>query len=208
LRIKDVILGVMSLALIGAGATLIVAFFLAPGAPRGSSDEPRDFNIPTLDDVQAPEIESEREVGSGGPEDKTLWLTVPKMARIFNSAIPTTEGNDEAKLKDYAAIHLQGTGFPWEGGANVYIAGHRLGYPNSDSFLAFYDLDNLEKGDQITVTDADGQVYIYRVAREFVASPTDLSVTEPVEGKDVLTLQTCTLPDYSQRLVVQAEKVV
>ena len=36
---------------------------------------------------------------------------------------------------------------------------------------------------------------------------TDLTVTEPVEGKDILTLQTCTLPDYSQRLIVQAEKV-
>ena len=29
-----------------------------------------------------------------------------------------------------------------------------------------------------------------------------------VEGKDVLTLQTCTLPDYSQRMIVQAEKEV
>ena len=36
-------------------------------------------------------------------------------------------------------------------------------------------------------------------------SPTDLWVTEPVPGKSVLTLQTCTLPDYAQRLVVQAE---
>jgi sortase A len=207
LRIKDIILSLMSLALIGAGATLIVAFFLAPGTPRDGSDERRDFNIPVLDDTQAPEKGNEPEI-AGGPEDKTLWLTVPKMARIFNSAIPTGEGNDEAKLKDYAAIHLEGTGFPWEAGANVYIAGHRLGYPNSNSFLAFYDLDNLEKGDEITVTDADGEVYVYRVSREFVASPTDLSVTEPVEGRDVLTLQTCTLPDYSQRLIVQAEKAV
>jgi len=30
-------------------------------------------------------------------------------------------------------------------------------------------------------------------------------VTDPVPGKNVLTLQTCTLPDYSQRLIVQAE---
>ena len=38
-------------------------------------------------------------------------------------------------------------------------------------------------------------------------SPTDLSVTDPVEGKSILTLQTCTLPDYSHRLIVQAELV-
>jgi sortase A len=33
-------------------------------------------------------------------------------------------------------------------------------------------------------------------------------VTRPLEGRNVLTLQTCTLPDYSRRLIVQAEKVV
>lgn len=206
LRIKDIILGLISLALIGAGATLIVAFFLGPGVPGSSSAEPRNFNVPVLDDTQAPEKGNELK-STDGPEDKTLWLTIPKMARISNSAIPNGEGNDEAKLKDYAAIHLEGTGFPWETGVNVYIAGHRLGYPNSASFLAFYDLDNLQKGDEITITDANDREYTYKVTREFVASPTDLTVTEPVEGKDILTLQTCTLPDYSQRLIVQAEKV-
>ena len=35
----------------------------------------------------------------------------------------------------------------------------------------------------------------------------DLSVAEPVPGKDVLTLQTCTLPDYSKRLITRAELV-
>jgi sortase A len=32
-------------------------------------------------------------------------------------------------------------------------------------------------------------------------------VTDPIEGKNILTLQTCTLPDYSQRLIVQAELI-
>ncbi len=206
--IKDVILTLGSLALIGAGTVLIAAFFLAPEAPRGdfASDEPQGFNVPILEDTQASAERMAPEIASG-PEDKTLWLTIPKMARVWGAAIPSAEGNDETKLKDYAAIHLESTGFPWEPGANVYIAGHRLGYPNSDSFLAFYDLDNLDVGDQITLADADGKVYTYRVSKEFVASPTDFSVTQPVRGKDVLTLQTCTLPDYSQRLIVQAEKV-
>ena len=34
---------------------------------------------------------------------------------------------------------------------------------------------------------------------------TDLYVLDPVPGNSVLTLQTCTLPDYSRRLIVQAE---
>jgi sortase A len=64
----------------------------------------------------------------------------------------------------------------------------------------------LEEGDEITLLDADGGRYTYTVFEKSVVSPTDLTVTEPVGGKDILTLQTCTLPDYSERLVVQAEK--
>lgn len=89
----------------------------------------------------------------------------------------------------------------------MYLAGHRLGYPNTESVLAFWDLDVLEAGDEVFVTDTDGERYTYRVFEELVVSPTDVWVTDPVPGKNVLTLQTCTLPDYAQRLVVRAELV-
>jgi sortase A len=206
-RIKDVTLSLMSLALIGAGATLIATFFLGYGTSSNSSDESEGFVAPVLQDSDTQASEESSGVVSA-PEDETLWLTVPKMTRIFNTVVPNAEGNDEEKLRDYAAIHLEGTGFPWQRGANVYIAGHRLGFPDTSSFLAFYDLDKLEDGDPITVADADGREYTYEVFRKAVVGPTDFSITEPVEGRDVLTLQTCTLPDYSQRLAVQAEKVV
>jgi sortase A len=116
-------------------------------------------------------------------------------------------GTDKQALSSHAAIHLAGTGFPWNEEANVYLAGHRLGYPRTDSFLAFFDLNKLEVGNQIYVTDANGTRYTYEVFKEFTVSPTDLSVTDTVEGKNIVTLQTCTLPDYSQRLIVQAELV-
>ena len=60
--------------------------------------------------------------------------------------------------------------------------------------------------DEVILADADGGVYTYEVFKKTFVGPTDLSVTEPVRGRDIVTLQTCTLPDYSQRLVVQAEK--
>lgn len=145
------------------------------------------------------------EPAADAPEDETLRLSVPKMARIQEDVIPTTVGDDEAALKENAAIHLEGTGFPWEEGSNVYIAGHRLGYPNTNSFLAFWDLDALENGDEITVKDANDREYVYEVFEEVDVAPTDLYVLDPVPGKSVLTLQTCTLPDYSRRLIVQAE---
>ena len=209
MRIKSTILSLLSLVLVGAGVALIASFFLGTDllSSASSGDEERgensDFNVPVLEDSTGPARE-ERE--APGPKDKTLTVNIPEM-EVAEAAVPDAKGDDEAKLKDNLGIHLQGTGFPWEKGANVYIAGHRLGYPNTDSFLAFWDLDALEKGDEITVTDADGKEYRYEVFKEVVVEPTDLEVTRPVPGKDVLTLQTCTLPDYSQRLIVQAEKV-
>ncbi|CAN5581901.1 hypothetical protein BH24ACT22_BH24ACT22_20760 [soil metagenome] len=37
--------------------------------------------------------------------------------------------------------------------------------------------------------------------------PEQIEVTKPVEGKNILTLQTCTFPDYSERIVTQAKLV-
>ena len=89
----------------------------------------------------------------------------------------------------------------------MYLAGHRLGYPATDSFLAFYDQDNVQVDDETYVTDADGKEYTYRVFESLVVNPEDIWVIEPVAGKNILTLQTCTLPYYSQRLTARAELV-
>ena len=138
------------------------------------------------------------------PEDETLRLTVPAMARVKDVPVGTGPADDEATLAE-SALHVEGTGFPWEEGANVYIAGHRIGYEGGASHLVFYDLDVLQNGDEAILTDADGTRYTYRVFRSFVVDPDDYHVTEPVTGKSVVSLQTCTLPDYFERLVVQAE---
>lgn len=162
------------------------------------------------DEQVAPKEGSEQ---SGGNEAKmlepasseTLKLTVPKMERIKDVEIPTGVGTDEALLRENAAIRLKGTGLPWEEEANVYIAGHRLGYSGTKSYLAFYDIDKLKNGDEIVVTDADGREYTYEVFKNFVVEPTDLYVLEPIKGKNIVSLQACTLPDYSNRVIVQAE---
>jgi sortase A len=188
--------------MIAAGVALIASFFLAGsmGSSATNSEDPAGFNVPKLDSMR-------NEVAGEGPKDKTLRLTIPEMSRIEDDTVPYVAGTDEQALKENAAIHLKGSGFPWQREANVYLAGHRLGYPRTDSFLAFWDLDKLEKGDKVYITDANGTKYTYEVFKEFTVSPTDLSVTKSVPDKNILTLQTCTLPDYSQRLIVQAELV-
>lgn len=203
MRKNGIITGFLSLGLVGAGVVLIAVFalnfFQGPTSSGGGGESGGGFNVPELNENQAAEV--------GGPADKTLDITVPAMSRVENDEVPNAAGDDEQALKDNAAIHLRGTGYPWQQESNTYLAGHRLGFPRTESFLTFYDLQKLENGDKVFVKDAEGTEYTYEVFKEFVVGPSDLSVTEPIPGKRVLTLQTCTLPDYSERLIVQAELV-
>jgi sortase A len=200
-RARTVVSWMLSLLMIAAGVALIASFFLAGrlDSTATNSDNPGGFNVPKL------ETKPNENTSGTGPKDKTLELTVPAMSRIDNDDIPYTTGTDEEALKTHAAIHLEGTGFPWDDEANVYIAGHRLGYPNTESWLTFWDLNKVGKGDEIFVTDANGTKYTYKVFKTFIVSPSDTHVTASESGKNILTLQTCTLPDYKQRLIVQGE---
>jgi sortase A len=142
-----------------------------------------------------------------GPSNKTLRMTIPKMAQIRNDTVPYSVSDDSKAFHDHAAVHLRGTGNPWDAEANVYIAGHRLGFPGTNSWLTFWDLNVLRKGDKIYLKDAAGDHYVYRVFKKFVVGPNEVSVTRPLKGRNIVSLQTCTLPDYSERLIVQAAKV-
>jgi sortase A len=146
-----------------------------------------------------------KRVVSRGPESKMLRMTIPKMAQIRNDTVPYSVSDDNKAFRKHAAVHLRGTGNPWDRQANVYIAGHRLGFPNTESWLTFWDMNKVNVGDEVFVTDADGTRYTYKVFKEFTVGPSDTSVTTTQPGKNILTLQTCTLPDYSQRLIIQAE---
>ena len=181
-------------------ALMVVATLSACGGSETGQNPP--------DQPVAPRAPSEQQGSSGdldAPEDRTLTVTVPKMQRVKDAPFPSTLGDDEESLKNFAGIHLEGTGYPWQQEANVYLAGHRLGFPNTPSFLAFWDIDNMRVGDRVFVLDAKGREYTYEVFQTLEVDPADLYVTEALEGKNILTLQSCTLPDYARRLVVQAE---
>jgi sortase A len=231
-RVTYTVLNVMSLLLVGVGLVLTATFFVdAPLPGLASAGEipsvgKGESEAPALADRKGPEKlasgkKQEEEATAGEeqgewkkkreavkvPEDKTLKLTIPEMARIRNDTVPYAGGTDENAFRNNAGVHVRGTGFPWQRQANVFIAGHRLGYVGTPSFLAFWDLNKLETGDKIFVTDSRGRRYVYGVLKDFVVDPKDVFVLRPLRGKNILTLQTCTLPDYSRRLIVQAERV-
>jgi sortase A len=209
-RFIETVLNVLSLLLVGVGLAVTATFFVyspphgakaevAPADKVSTASKQPELPVDAGKIDRAIQRENRREeqrredagkrvvrkhVVHRGPENKTLRMTIPKMAQIHNDTVPYAESDDEQAFHDHAAVHLRGTGNPWNRQANVYIAGHRLGFPGTDSWLGFWDLNVLGKGDKIYLTDADGKHYVYKVS-----------------------LQTCTLPDYSKRLIVQAEKV-
>ena len=210
----------MSLFLVGVGLAVTATFFVGSPFPdeegAGSALAMKQPEVPAITpnpEKSGPEKSAGVEDGEkkrvvvNVPENKALRLTVPKMRRVQDSRIPYTGGFNEDAFRNNAGVHLRGTGFPWHKTANVYIAGHRLGYVGTPSWLAFWDLNEVDVGDKIYVTDSTGKRYVYKVFKEFVVDPNDVFVTRPLKGRNILTLQTCTLPDYSRRLIIQAEKV-
>ena len=221
----------LSLLIVGVGIAVTASFFVAsPQHEAAAADKVKTNAERPTEQRRAPadagkvdkaierqRVGSQRKKGTGpvarkkvvdrGPERKLLRMTIPKMAQIRNDTVPYTVSDNDRAFHDHAAVHLRGTGDPWDREANVYIAGHRLGFPGTDSWLSFWDLNVLEKGDRIFITDSAGERYAYEGFKTFIVGPNDVSVTRPLEGRNIVSLQTCTLPDYSKRLIVRAERV-
>lgn len=189
---------------------------ILPEEERTGFDEPEAWNTETGAEIK--QIETGTSAGAvpavkpfnfgrdpGGPEDKTLYLSIPKLGI---ESVPAFDSTAEEKLEQ-GVIHVPATGFPWQEGANTYIAGHRVGYPGTRSDRIFYDLPELVEGDEVIVTDAAGDEYVYRImGQDEVVGPNNVQVMNPPQsGSSILTLQTCTLPDYEERVVVQGELV-
>ncbi len=110
------------------------------------------------------------------------------------------EGVGEAQLADGPG-HYPGTAQIGDKG-NVGIAGHRTTYG-----APFYDLNELQPGDVIYLTNLAGQTFTYKVTTHFIVVPSDGSVLNPTTVPS-LTLTTCN-PRFSatNRLVVRATLV-
>ena len=154
----------------------------------------------------------EERAAVAAPEDPTMYLTVPALGI---SSVPVINEDSEAAL-EAGTQHVTSSGFPWQEGANTYIAGHRLGYPGTASDHIFYNLPTLGEGDEVTLTDSNGTVYEYRVSEVLEVTPEDTWVMSPIANRDVVSLQTCIEnvgdywtegPNWFGRYVVRADRV-
>ncbi len=161
-----------------------------------------DYPLPTNDQLQA----TNRPRHYHLPPGAIMSLSVRAMGL---SNVPVLNSITTRAL-DKGVVHLPDTSFPWSETPerNVYLAGHRLGWPGTGSHLVFYRLNELDGGERITLRDRQGTRYDYRVIESFIVGPEDSWVTGRVRGRDLLTLQTCTpIPTFEKRLIVRAERI-
>ncbi len=127
-------------------------------------------------------------------------IDIPKI-QLENKVVVEGVSRDELRK---GPGHIPSTAPPGQPGT-FGVSGHRTTYG-----APFYRLDELEKGDTITVVTREA-IYTYTVTRTAVVRPTDTQVLDNVRGsngrlKPTITLTTCH-PRYSarQRLVVFGE---
>ncbi|RLQ84654.1 class C sortase [Mycetocola zhadangensis] len=118
--------------------------------------------------------------------------------------LPISHGTSSTVL-EHGVGHLEGTAVP-VGGAHTHsvLTAHR-GLATSELFT---HLDRVQLDDTFVV-EVLGEVLTYRVIDSRVVEPSETESLFPVEGKDLITLVTCTpLGVNSHRILVTGERVI
>lgn len=127
------------------------------------------------------------------------YITIPRIG----VELPIYHGTSDAVLQ-VAAGHLEGTSLPVGGeSTHAVISAHR-GLPSAKLFT---NLDQLEVGDTFTITVLD-RVLTYEVDKISIVLPTETDELKIAEGKDYVTLMTCTPYGINtHRLLVRGRRV-
>ena len=127
------------------------------------------------------------------------YITIPRIG----VELPIYHGTSDAVLQ-VAAGHLEGTSLPVGGeSTHAVISAHR-GLPSAKLFT---NLDQLEVGDTFTITVLD-RVLTYEVDNISIILPTETDSLKVVDGKDYVTLMTCTPYGINtHRLLVRGHRV-
>jgi len=127
------------------------------------------------------------------------YLTIPKISL----KLPVLHGTSEGVLQK-AIGHLEGSSLPTGGtGNHCVLSGHR-GLPSARLFT---DLDQLQPGDQFTLTVLNREM-VYEIDQILTVEPQEVEALYPVAGEDYCTLVTCTPYGVnSHRLLVRGRRV-
>ena len=177
--------------------------------PPGSTIVPETAGRVAGSDLLEEKAAFEQETEAGWPEKEAVKLpkegseigilTIPRI----EAELPVTAGVSEKQLKISEGWVMQ-TDMVGSVG-NAVIAGHR----SYTSGLHFNRLDELEAGDEILFTAADGEAMRFIVEETLTVDPDDPAVFSlPQEGWAQLTLYTCTpIRKATHRLIVRAMRL-
>lgn len=156
-------------------------------------------NIPTGEGVSGDSSLVYNDILSAGHEGLMARLKIP----VIDLDLPIYHGtSDETLLKGLG--HLEGTSLPVGGpGTRSVVTGHR-GLADATMFT---NLDRVNIGDTFTV-EVFGEVLVYRTIEKKVVDPDETEALRTVEGKDLMTLVTCTpLGINTHRILLTGERV-
>lgn len=127
------------------------------------------------------------------------YITISKIG----VELPIYHGTSDSILQ-IAAGHLEGSSLPVGGtSTHAVISAHR-GLPSAKLFT---NLDQLEVGDTFTITVLD-RVLTYEVDKISIVLPTETDELKIAEGKDYVTLMTCTPYGINtHRLLVRGRRI-
>lgn len=127
------------------------------------------------------------------------YISIPKI----DVRIPIYHGTSSDVLQKGVG-HLEGSSFPVGGDSTHAILSAHRGLPSSRLFT---DLDQLEKGDIFYIYVVD-EILTYKVDQILVSEPSETEALQIVDGKDYVTLVTCTpYAVNTHRLLVRGERI-
>lgn len=168
--------------------------------PVTDYDEPEGEDVIPLAAAPEPAPEMEQTTPISGEIAGIGILTIPRI----EAKLPVTAGVTEEQLKVSEGWVTQSA--PIGGEGNAVIAGHRS-YTYGRHFNR---LGELEAGDEIRYTTAEGEDMTFLVSEILTIEPGDpATFATPPEGTAQLTLYTCTpVRTATHRLLVRALRVL
>ena len=127
------------------------------------------------------------------------YISIPKI----DVRIPIYHGTSSDILQKGVG-HLEGSSLPVGGESTHAILSAHRGLPSSRLFT---DLDQLKEGDIFYIYVLD-EVLAYQVDQVLVTEPSETEALKIVDGKDYITLVTCTpYAVNTHRLLVRGERI-
>ncbi|MDO5065680.1 MAG: class C sortase [Propionibacteriaceae bacterium] len=135
-----------------------------------------------------------------GPAEIMSRIRIPEI----DVDLPVYHGTSDVALLRGAG-HLRGTSLPVGGASSHAVLTAHRGLAEATMFT---HLDRLEVGDRFTL-ETFGQVLVYEVRETQVVAPENSQALRAQEGRDLVTLVTCTpLGINSHRILVTGERVL